>query len=142
MKQHTFNASTATTHLLVFEAGDEVLSLLEAFARESRLPAAQLRGIGALERCELGFFDPTRRAYERFAVDEQVELLSLLGNVSWYEKQPRIHVHVVVGRPDGRTRGGHLLRATVRPTLELFVTELPDRRERELDPESGLPLLA
>jgi predicted DNA-binding protein with PD1-like motif len=48
---------------------------------------------------------------------------------------------VVVGFPDGSTKGGHLLEARVWPTLEVFVTELPRALVKQYDPESGLDLI-
>lgn len=55
--------------------------------------------------------------------------------------KPKLHAHAVVGRADGTTRGGHLIEAHVRPTLELIVTESPEYLKRERDPETGLPLI-
>jgi predicted DNA-binding protein with PD1-like motif len=40
---------------------------------------------------------------------------------------PSVHLHVVLGLPDGTTRGGHLLEGRVFPTLEEVIRE-PDLR--------------
>jgi len=48
---------------------------------------------------------------------------------------------VVVGKRDGTAHGGHLLKATVHPTLELIVNESPGYIQRELNKETGLPLI-
>jgi uncharacterized protein len=58
-------------------------------------------------------------------VGEQVELLSLAGDVALSDGEPVIHAHVVVGCRDTTTRGGHLIDATVRPTLELIIEDPP-----------------
>src|SRR5919106_1187106 len=71
---------------------------------------------------------------------EQVEVLSLLGNVAVHEGKPAVHAHVVVGKRDGTAHGGHLLEAHVRPTLEVIVVESPKHLYRERDDETGLPL--
>lgn len=55
---------------------------------------------------------------------------------------PTLHLHAVLGMRDGSTRGGHLLGATVWPTLEVIVTESPAHLRKRMDPEVGLPLLA
>jgi uncharacterized protein len=47
----------------------------------------------------------------------------------------------VVGRSDGTTRGGHLLEAHVRPTLEVIVIESPDDLQRRWDEETRLALI-
>jgi predicted DNA-binding protein with PD1-like motif len=37
--------------------------------------------------------------------------------------KPKVHAHVVLGKADGTAPGGHLMEATVRPTLEIVTTE-------------------
>ena len=58
------------------------------------------------------------------------------------EGKPTVHAHVVVGCWDGSTRGGHLLQAHVRPTLEVMLVESPAHLQKRHDPESGLALIA
>jgi predicted DNA-binding protein with PD1-like motif len=74
-------------------------------------------------------------------VREQVEVLSLIGDVALQDGEPKVHAHVVVGRADGSTRGGHLVEAHVRPTLELTLTESPAHLHKQFDPESDLALI-
>jgi predicted DNA-binding protein with PD1-like motif len=69
----------------------------------------------------LGYFDRERKEYEEIEVDEQVEVLTLLGDVTVAEGEPKIHAHVVLGKRNAAV-GGHLLRAQVWPTLPPFRT--------------------
>ncbi len=57
------------------------------------------------------------------------------------EGEPAIHAHVVLGRSDASTFGGHLLDGHVRPTLELILVESPEHLKKAHDPESGLALI-
>ncbi len=68
-------------------------------------------------------------------------MLSLVGDIALSGDQPKIHAHVVVGRSDGTTRGGHLMEAHVWPTLEVIIVEEPGRLHRKTDQESGLALI-
>lgn len=52
------------------------------------------------------------------------ELLSLEGSVVPMDGEPTVHLHAVLGLPDGGVTGGHLFEATVFTTLELFVAGL------------------
>jgi predicted DNA-binding protein with PD1-like motif len=52
-----------------------------------------------------------------------------------------VHVHAVLGRRDGSTVGGHLLQATVQPTLEVLLIESPGYLRKTCDRESGLALI-
>ena len=130
------------TWALVFDAGDEVVSALSRFASLHQLTAARFTAIGAFSEATLGYFDPENKAYEKIPVREQVEVLSLIGDVALDAGQPKIHAHVVVGKRDGSAHGGHLLEARVRPTLEVMLVESPARLARIFDPDSGLALIA
>lgn len=129
------------TFALVFETGDEVMAELQRFARERRLTASSFTAIGAFERATLGYFDWDRKDYDRIPVDEQVEVVTLAGDIALADDQPKVHAHVVLGRRDGAALGGHLLEAIVRPTLELILVETPATLHKRHDPETGLNLI-
>jgi len=126
---------------VAFEPDEEVMNGLEDVAKTEGLTAAHFTAIGALRAVTLGFFDLARRDYRRIVVDEQCEVVSLIGNVALDGEAPKIHAHAVVGRADGTTRGGHLLEAWVQPTLEVLVVESPAHLQRRTDAQTGLPLL-
>ncbi len=130
------------TYVLVFEAGDEVIEGLTGWCRENRITAARLTAIGACSEVLLGWFDRERKEYREIPVVEQVEMLSLNGDVALSDGKPAVHAHAVVGCADGSTRGGHLLRAHVKPTLEVIIDETPGYLRKRHDPESGLALIA
>ena len=117
------------------------MEALTAFTRDHGVRAARLHGIGAFEDAELGFLDRERREYDRFRVDQETEVLSLLGNVSVTDQGPRVHAHVTLGRPDGSAVGGHLFEAHVATTLELFVIRLGGELRRTHDEATGAALL-
>jgi hypothetical protein len=70
------------------------------------------------------------QAYRDIPVDEQVEMISLIGDVGLVNGKPQVHTHGAVGLPDGDVRGGHLLEAIVFPTLEVFLPHCPPRSSR------------
>jgi predicted DNA-binding protein with PD1-like motif len=126
---------------LVFDKGDEPMSELERFARERGLTAASFTGIGAFEEVVLGYFDRDTKEYAEIPLPEQVEVLSLAGDVAVAAGEPAVHAHVVVGKRDGTAHGGHLLRARVWPTLEVVLTESPAELRKTHDAETGLALI-
>jgi predicted DNA-binding protein with PD1-like motif len=135
------SAGENPTYLLEFHTGQEVMKGLLAFARKHDLKAGHLTGIGALSGAVIGYFDPEKNAYQRRPESEQVELLSVTGNLALNDNEPFFHVHVALGTRDGSARGGHLFEAVVRPTVELVLTTFPGPVRRKIDPETGLPLL-
>lgn len=129
------------TFILVFDKGDEVIEGILTFARENKLSASRFSAIGALSSAVLGFFNREMKSYEEIPVNEQVEVASLIGNISLADGATRIHAHAVVSKKDGTCVGGHLIKAQVWPTLELMLIEFPIELHREVDDESGLALI-
>ena len=141
MKSKLLDDGDAKMFVLVFDTGDEVVAGLLDFAKEHKL-AASLTAIGAFERVTLGFFESGRKDYRKIHIDEQVEVMSLVGNITLEESgEPKVHAHVVVGRRDGTAHGGHLLEAHVRPTLEVILVESPRRLRRRMNVDVGLALI-
>lgn len=141
MKSRLMASAGQKTWAIVFEAGEEAAGGLLAFARENNLSASQFTAIGAFAEVELGFFEIEKKDYKCIPIREQLEVLSLIGDVSLSKGEPKIHAHVVLGKVDGTAWGGHLLKGVVRPTLEVILTESPVHLRREHDPATGLALI-
>lgn len=141
MKATVLDETGERALVLIFDKGDEVIGELTAFAKGQGLSAAHFSAIGAFSDVTLGYFDRGRKDYRRIPLAEQVEVLSLLGDIALDRNEPKVHAHVVVGKPDGTAYGGHLLEAHVWPTLELILTESSRQLRRKIDRESGLALI-
>jgi uncharacterized protein len=126
------------TYAVIFGKGDEVFSGLTEFAEREKIGAGHFTGIGALSSATLGWFDAAHKAYRNIPISEQVELISLIGDLGLINGAPQIHTHGAVGFPNGQVRGGHLLQAFVWPTLEVFFTALPQSLVKKPDDETGL----
>ena len=130
------------TYILVFKIGDELAEGLLQFAKEQKLSSASFKAVGALSSVRLGWFSWESKRYEpSVTLDEQVELLSLIGDIALKDGQPVVHAHAVIGRKDGTAHGGHLLKASIRPTCEVVLTESPAHLQKSVDPKSGLVLI-
>jgi uncharacterized protein len=130
------------TFVLVFETNDELAQLLREFAAEQRLASASFKAIGALSSVRLGWLNWETKQYEPSVfLDEQVELLSLIGDIALKDGVPQVHAHAAVGKRDGTAHGGHLLQAHVRPTCEVVLTESPAHLRKEYDAAAGIALI-
>lgn len=130
------------TFILVFRKGDELASGLRGFAEDLKLSAASFKAVGALSSARLAWLNWETKRYEpSVTLHEQLELLSLIGDVALLQGKPVVHAHAVVGKKDGTAHGGHLLEARVRPTCEVVLTESPTSLQKFIDPESGIALI-
>ena len=128
--------------ILVLSPGEEAKKTILNFAKDNDLKAASFVALGAFENAQLGYFDWQAKEYLPIAIDEQVEVISLVGDIAPDDKgKPSLHAHTVLGRRDGSTRGGHLVEGHVRPTLEITITELPAHLRRHKHPELGVALI-
>jgi predicted DNA-binding protein with PD1-like motif len=141
MKFQKLQQGPPETFVLIFDKGDEFIHDMTRFATENRLAGSHFTAIGAFRDATLGFFDRHKKEYAKILVQEQVEVLSLVGDIALKQGAPQIHAHVVIGKSDGSAHGGHLLQAHVWPTLEVVLTESPKHLRRKLDEETGLALI-
>jgi predicted DNA-binding protein with PD1-like motif len=141
LKSKLLESNGGKSYAVIFDAGDEVTSGLREFAKQNALGASHFTAIGGFREVTLGYFEIEKKQYKHIPVKEQVEVLSLVGDIALEEGEPKVHAHVVVGTSEGLARGGHLLRGYVRPTLELVITESPQYLHREFDETSGLALI-
>lgn len=132
----------AQVHVVVLDSGEEAFATLARFAGEAGISAASLTAIGAFERATVGWFDFDSKSYRKIEVNEQCEVLSAIGDVAVGDDgKPSLHIHIVLGLSDGSTRGGHLLAGTVRPTLEVVLTEVPVALRRKKTADLGIALI-
>ena len=143
MRAKLLNQKGERVFAVIFDTGEDPVAGLTRFAEEQNLTASGFTAIGAFSEALLGYFDWEKKDYERIPVNEQTEVLALVGDIAVQEddKKKKVHAHVVLGRRDGAACGGHLLSAKVRPTLEVILTESPGYLKRVHDPQTGLSLI-
>ncbi|EIE49283.1 DNA-binding protein with PD1-like DNA-binding motif [Salipiger aestuarii] len=128
--------------VLALDAGENAIESITAFAQDHDLGATSLTGIGAFAQASLGYFNPATKEFRQNDITDQTEVLSMIGNIAVEaDGKHKLHVHVVLGCIDATTRGGHLIEASVRPTLEIVLEESPAHLARGVDAKSGLVLL-
>lgn len=129
-------------YIVVLDPYEEAFSSIGEFAKRENITAASISAVGAFKRAKVGWFDFATKKYLPIEINEQCEVLSVLGDIAVDDKgKPSVHAHAVLGLRDGTTRGGHLLEAIVNPTLELTITEAPAQLRRTSRPELGIALI-
>ncbi len=127
-------------YVIKLHRGDDPIKCLQEFA-EIEKTAGLVCGIGALAWAEIGYFDIENKEYLRKRHEGNFELLSFNGNIAYRNVEPVIHIHVVLGRQDFSTVGGHLFAGEISITGEIAI--LPwdtDEIERVPDDFTGLAL--
>ncbi|UWU23471.1 DNA-binding protein (plasmid) [Rhizobium sp. CB3060] len=130
------------TYIVVLDAKEEAFSTLSNFATTYEMTAASVTAIGAFEKATVGWFDFSGRSYRKIPVEEQCEVLSLLGDIATGDDgKASLHLHAVLGLKDGSTRGGHFIDGIVHPTLEVTIIETPAYLRRRHHKDLGISLI-
>lgn len=116
------------------EIGEEIQETLRQFAEKVELKGAFFTGIGTLNRVELAFFCSDTKTYERKFFDDEYEMVSLNGNLSFTDGVPAPHSHVSICDRNFATYSGHLVRGIVSLTAEILVMDLGLNLTRKEDP--------
>lgn len=127
--------------LLRLDPGEPVHEALAEWARAEGIEAAAIvSGIGMVRDTEIGYLRGTK--YDTTVIPEPLELLALTGSIAVDEGRPSLHLHLIGGRPDHSTVGGHLVAAKVALIAEVTVRVFPGQTFRRLPlPGSGLKAL-
>jgi predicted DNA-binding protein with PD1-like motif len=79
--------------------------------------------------------------YRPIALDEEVELTALNGNVATVDGEVFVHLHATVGKKNGEAMAGHFAGGKVHMTAEVAVRVLTRPMIRVLDERTGLKTL-
>ena len=123
--------------LIRLERGEEAIETLTSFVAKNKIPCGFLQGIGAINAVELGYFDLRQKKYRRKKIGKTVEVVSLLGNISWVDNKPFVHAHISVAGTDQKLMGGHFFKGTVAVTLEIYLLVVSRKLKRFHDSEMG-----
>jgi hypothetical protein len=130
-----------TVHLVRLDRGEKIMESLVGYLRRAEIESGFLTGIGATSACEIGYFDLNTKEYLTKRIEENCELVGLIGNIARVEGEPIIHAHITLGFPDYHLEGGHLLEGTISVTGEFWIHRAGFPVRRSLDRLTGLKLI-
>jgi len=143
MKSKSMNDGVERTFILILDQDEEAFKSISDFATQAKITGAAVSAIGAFSRAKVGWFDLGAKEYKPIEVNEQCEVLSLIGDVAQGDDgKASLHLHAVLGLQDGTVRGGHFLSGAVQPTLEVTITETAVHLRRRKRPDLGIALIS
>lgn len=118
-----------------------LLESIEGFCRKNSITLGVFNALGTVKSARLAYYDQESREYREFAIDEPMEMVSCIGNISLRDGLPIVHAHLALSDGEGRTISGHLMSGTPVFACEIFIQELLGKPlVRRLDEETGVPL--
>lgn len=122
-------------YLLVLKRGQPLIASLTAFMEKEKLPGASIAGIGAVHHTEIAYYNVETQKYQYKRFEPSMEVLSLQGNLGYFENKPIVHAHIALGGPDYAMYGGHVKETEVSLILEIFITPTSKPITREWNKE-------
>jgi hypothetical protein len=121
---------------------DDVIDTVTEIVTQNNIKSGSINIIGALKKLTLGYFVIEKKEYQFKTFEENVELVSCMGNIAFKEGEPIIHLHCVVARDDYSLLGGHLGQPSIiSVTGEVIIHETQEKLQRTNDPRFDLSLL-
>lgn len=121
--------------------GDELIDSLTNQLKERGIEAGLIFGIGAVSSTKLGYFNANAKKYEEKFFDENMEIVSLIGNISIKDNDIFPHIHALFSKRDFSVVGGHLFPPTIIYAFEFQIYEFTGEPPiRSFDEDTGLYL--
>lgn len=130
------------TYLCRLNYGKDLIEELESFCEINNISSGIINGIGALQNVTMGFYNQIEKKYYSTTIDEPVEIISLLGNISIKKDRIFPHLHIAVANSDHQTFSGHLMSPAKIFACEISILQLGGNRPFHRYPDSitGLSL--
>lgn len=122
------------------QKGEEIISSLLVLIEELSIKSGRVSGIGATNNITIGVFDASTKEYHQKNIKEDMEILSISGNLSRINGTPYVHIHGAFASINN-VYGGHVNESYVSATAELVLDIFDVVVEREFNEEIGLNLI-
>jgi hypothetical protein len=121
------------------DKGADIVEGLSAVMKQQHIEAGMISGIGAVSEARLAYFNAQTKLYEEKHFKENMEIVSLKGNISFKDNSLFTHLHAVLSNKDFATVGGHLLPKTYVYAFEFEIIPFEGKSfVRGFDEETGL----
>ncbi|MBC3517348.1 DNA-binding protein [Neobittarella massiliensis] len=129
------------TIALRLQIGEEIITSITAVCEKEHITAGTISGLGAADHAVVGLYRVGEKKYFPTELDRDMEITSLIGNISQMDGKVYLHIHATFADDTGRVFGGHLNEATISATAEIFLRRLDGTIGRRHDASIGLNLM-
>ncbi len=135
-----FHSKINDVFVFKLDKDDDLFLSIRNIALSNEITSGFFYLIGAVKKAMFAFYK--EGSYKNIEINEPMEILSCLGNISQKERELIVHAHVSFGNSEGKAFGGHLIEGSIiDPLAELFIIELERDLKRKFDPKSNLSVL-
>ncbi len=122
------------------DKGEEILEKIKEISLKENIKLANVNALGATNDFTVGVFKVDEKKYYSNDFKGNFEIVSLTGSTNTMNGEFYTHIHMSAGNEKGEVFGGHLNRAIVSATCEMFIEIIDGEVDRYFDEEIGLNL--
>lgn len=130
------------TLVVRIDRGEEIVASAKQACAQSGVRLAGISALGAVDHAVIGLYHVADRTYHSHAMDGEMELTALVGNVTRKDGELYLHLHATFADEQGHAYGGHLNEARVSGTCEMLIQKLDGEVGREIDQQTGLNIFS
>ena len=122
------------------DKGEEILEKIKEVAIRENIKLARVTALGATNEFTVGVLKTEEKKYYSNSFQGDFEIVSLTGSINTMNDEFYTHIHMSAGDEKGNVFGGHLNKAIVSATCEMFIHVIEGKVDRELSKDIGLNL--
>lgn len=122
------------------DRGEEILEKIKEIALKENIKLANINALGATDHFVIGVYNVDEQKYYSNEFKGAYEILSLTGSINTMNGEYYSHLHMSAGDDKGHVVGGHLNKAVVSATCEMFIYLIDGTVDRFKDDVTGLNL--
>lgn len=130
------------TIVVRLDPGEEILEQLADVAKREHVSLAQVSGLGAVNDFIVGVLDLTQKQFKPNHFQGAYEVTSLQGSITAKDGVPYLHLHMSAGDEMGQVVGGHLNRAVISVTGEIFLRVIEGTVNRKFSEDVGINIFS
>lgn len=128
-------------YVVSIKNNSDIKDALSDFVKKENIRVGSVTGIASVNSVTLRFYDRELKRYVDRTYNGQMEISSIIGNISSDDVRPSIHLHATCGRNGYPAIAGHFLTARSSGSTELWIEDVPTAKIfRKYDEETGLHL--
>lgn len=123
-----------------FDRGEEILDKIKEISLKEDIRLANINALGAVSDFTVGVYNVDLKKYFSNSFKGNFEIVSLTGSVNTMDGEFYSHIHASFGNDKAEVFGGHLNKAIVSATCEMFIYIIDGKVDRFKDSVTGLNL--
>lgn len=121
-----------------FDVGEEITEKVKEIALKENIKLAQVNALGATDHFIVGAYSVLEQKYFPNEFKGIYEIVSLCGSINTMNGEFYSHLHIACGDKKGNVVGGHLTKAYISATCEMFIDIIDGKVDRIKNEEIGI----